>query len=261
MGEYKAPKDKLICLLNACHLVAGQLEAEGVGAGGVGADDLFPAWIYVLVHCRCERFVHDLRWISMGAGVGGPPMRGECDYWMTMAESAVLFIEGMKADAIRQAYEGEWEAEMAKARAARRAARAGTGEEEKRPVGRDGVEDEGEGAGDVSGDSEGLNHNISGLSEDSGGGEGGEAGEGKATIGGLRGRRLPAPPPPLQVFTSEEVGLNTSFGSTGAPSPAGSPFAAESPGPSPLLQPWGGEGVRGDAGAGVGWGEGVEVCG
>ena len=125
MAEYKAPKDKLVCLLNACHIVHHTLlskataatSGESEGEVEVGADDIFPAFIFTLVHAHPRHFLLDLRWVSCGRYPEA--MKGECEYWVTMAESAIVFIERMNEQSIRVEREGEWDSEMVRARAQR----------------------------------------------------------------------------------------------------------------------------------------------
>ena len=122
MVEYKAPKDKLVCLLNACHIIHHTLLSRPASAAGeseveVGADDIFPAFIFTLVHAHPRHFLLDLRWVSVGRYPEG--MRGECEYWVTMAESAIVFIERMNEQSLRVEKEGEFDSEMNKARARR----------------------------------------------------------------------------------------------------------------------------------------------
>ena len=124
MTEYKAPKDKLVCLLNACHLIHHTLLSKAAGAAGeseaeaeVGADDIFPAFIFTLVHAHPRHFLLDLRWVSCGRYPEA--MKGECEYWVTMAESAIVFIERMNEQSLRVERKGEWDSEMTKARARR----------------------------------------------------------------------------------------------------------------------------------------------
>ena len=117
MAEYKAPKDKLVCLLNACHLVHHSLLGRadgGCGEAGVGADDIFPAFIFTLLHAHPRHFLLDLRWVSCGRYPEA--MKGECEYWVTMAESAIVFIERCNEQSIKVEREGEWDSELIRAR-------------------------------------------------------------------------------------------------------------------------------------------------
>ena len=247
MGEYKAPKDKLICLLNACHLMSAVLEEERRGAG-VGADDLFPVFIYVLVHARVERFVHDVRWVGMGSGLGGG-MKGECDYWVTMADSAVVFIETMTEAVIRVHHAGEWDQQMAATRQQLRDQRrkasapapAKRTEEEKRldgdgddrsiKAGGDREREEGEsGEGE---DSEGLlNHNISSVSNN-------DSGVSDKPRDVDEARHRPPAYRPLTVYADDDGhSSSASFSSTLSSSPASSPISSPSPLVSPVLLPY-----------------------
>ena len=121
MAEYKAPKDKLVCLLNACHIIHHTLLSKPAGSAAgeveVGADDIFPAFIFALIHAHPRHFLLDLRWVTVGRYPEA--MKGECEYWVTMAESAIVFIERMSEQSIRVEREGEWDSEMMKAKVRR----------------------------------------------------------------------------------------------------------------------------------------------
>ena len=120
MAEYKAPKDKLVCLLNACHIIHHTLITKGTAgsndgeSSAVGADDIFPAFIFALIHAHPRHFLLDLRWVTVGRYPEA--MKGECEYWVTMAESAIVFVERMNESSIRVEREGEWDSEMSQAR-------------------------------------------------------------------------------------------------------------------------------------------------
>ena len=247
MGEYKAPKDKLVCLLNAAHLISAALQAV---QDEVGADDIFPAFILTLIHAQCPSFIHDMRWVGLGrrgaqtaAGDGS-----EVEYWLVMAESAVVFIEQMNESSLRLEADGEWEREMEKARlreeeesasrrraaalltlnATPRKARENDREEEKRAdEERDGKEGK---AGyrhqrpeeEADSEQDGLGSpNVSGSS------------------GVSRSSSRSRPPATLHIGDdSSASGSSFSFQSTPSTSPAGSPLSSlSSPLSSPVLLP------------------------
>jgi hypothetical protein len=93
-------------LLNAWRSISCTLEGERKDA--VGADEVLPVFVWVLLHSGCRTFVHDLNWIRFGTGVSGEA-GAESDYWLTMAECALNFIERMHQGMIREKEPGEWE--------------------------------------------------------------------------------------------------------------------------------------------------------
>lgn len=51
MGGYKAPRDKLVCILNCCRVINNLLLNMAMAAQGnpPGADDFLPVLIYVVI--------------------------------------------------------------------------------------------------------------------------------------------------------------------------------------------------------------------
>lgn len=105
MARFKAPMVKLGCLLNAWRSICCTLAGEPKEA--VGADEILPVFVWVLLHSGCTTYVHDLSWIRLGTGLMGD-VDGECDYWLTMAECALDFIERMHSGMIKEKEPGEW---------------------------------------------------------------------------------------------------------------------------------------------------------
>ena len=112
MSQCKPPESKLGCLLKAWHFISSTLEDERKEP--VGADEVFPVFVWVLLHSGSTTFVHDLSWIRFGTGLSGE-VDGECEYWLTMAECALYFIERMHQGMIREKEPGEWDRRVAEA--------------------------------------------------------------------------------------------------------------------------------------------------
>ena len=64
MGSFKAPRDKLVCLLNCCRVINNLLInahlREGEGASP-GADDFLPVLVYVLLKVTSGSFLGPIR--------------------------------------------------------------------------------------------------------------------------------------------------------------------------------------------------------
>ena len=260
MAEYKAPKDKLVCLLNACHIIhhtllsraaaAADGSGESEGEVEVGADDIFPAFIFTLVHAHPRHFLLDLRWVSCGRYPEA--MKGECEYWVTMAESAIVFIERMNEQSIRVERAGEWDSEMVKARARR--------EEEKRrrkeaSLGSVRLSGGGNGGGD-GGSGGKLEEEKRTMDDDARGGDRSDSDrEGDMGATGRNTARLSATSNSslstddsasgrrLTLNTDDDLNSShassssSSHFSTPTLSPEGSPLSSNTPLPSPLLIP------------------------
>ena len=64
MSRFRAPKDKLVCILNCCRVLARVVlacEDTGVGAG---ADGLLPQLIYVTIRCNPPNLHSNVQYIS-----------------------------------------------------------------------------------------------------------------------------------------------------------------------------------------------------
>ncbi|KAJ1927637.1 hypothetical protein IWQ60_002740 [Tieghemiomyces parasiticus] len=95
MNTFKAPRDKLICILNCCTVIFGLLKhAEG----DVGADTFLPVLIYVVIKANPPQLVSNLQFI---ARFRAPErLQSEAGYYLTNLMGAVSFIESMDASCL-----------------------------------------------------------------------------------------------------------------------------------------------------------------
>lgn len=64
INTYKAPRDKLVCILNCCRIINNLLHT-GVAAGdGKGADDFLPILIFVTIHANPPKLASNLEYIQ-----------------------------------------------------------------------------------------------------------------------------------------------------------------------------------------------------
>lgn len=97
MDGFKAPRDKLVCCLNAARVVANVLAADaaaaaaGGGAEPRGADDLLPLLILALVRAAPPRLASNLEYIQRFRGAAR--FGGEAAYMFTQLYSAASFVE------------------------------------------------------------------------------------------------------------------------------------------------------------------------
>ena len=92
VSKFKCPKDKLICIVNACKLVNGMVwdisQNKDVPSG---ADDFLPALIFTTIKASPEaaytnlNYVRELRNTDL--------LKGATDYYLTAYESVLDFIE------------------------------------------------------------------------------------------------------------------------------------------------------------------------
>ena len=118
MGSFKAPRDKLVCLLNCCRVINNLLlnahMREGDGASP-GADDFLPVLIYVLLKANPPQLLANVEYIQRYRH----PSRlvGEAAYFYTNVVSAATFLEHLEASSLTMAPE-EFEASLKHAIAA-----------------------------------------------------------------------------------------------------------------------------------------------
>ncbi|CAG9463441.1 unnamed protein product [Pedinophyceae sp. YPF-701] len=98
MAEYKAPRDKLVCMLNCCRLVADALDAKRSGA-----DDFIPLLIYVVVRAQPPAFESNLQYVQRFRG--HRRQGGEHEYYLTTLVSVSNFVETIDANQLRVPHE------------------------------------------------------------------------------------------------------------------------------------------------------------
>eukprot|EP00249_Psilotum_nudum_P018553 c26861_g1_i1 orf=524-2221(-) len=111
INTYKAPRDKLVCILNCCRVINNLLLNATMSSNGhpPGADDFLPVLIYVTMKANppqlhsnllyIQRYRHNSRLVS------------EAAYFYTNLVSAESFIENLEASSISME-EGEFEIKM-----------------------------------------------------------------------------------------------------------------------------------------------------
>jgi hypothetical protein len=63
MARVKVPKDKLVCLVNACKIIGGLL-TFGAQNDGYGADDFLPTLIFTLVHSKISNVYSEIEFLK-----------------------------------------------------------------------------------------------------------------------------------------------------------------------------------------------------
>jgi Rab5 GDP/GTP exchange factor len=98
MDGYKAPRDKMVCLLNCCKVIS-QLLNDARAANDEklpGADEFLPALIYVVLKANPPNLRSNLAYID--AFRNPDKMLSEPGYWYTNLYSAVSFVETVTYD-------------------------------------------------------------------------------------------------------------------------------------------------------------------
>jgi hypothetical protein len=92
MDKYKAPRDKLLCLVNVKTLVEDIVgEAVRRGASIGGADAFFPVFLLVVVHARLPRLASNIDYIRKFRARSR--LNGQFDYMLCNLESAAMYLD------------------------------------------------------------------------------------------------------------------------------------------------------------------------
>lgn len=95
INEYKAPKDKLICIFNCCTLIYSILNKAYAQGDPAGADEFLPLLIYVVLKSNPPQIHSNIQYISRFRNPS--KMSTEMGYYFTHLVSAVTFIENIDA--------------------------------------------------------------------------------------------------------------------------------------------------------------------
>lgn len=96
INGFKAPADKLTCVVNTCHVVNDVLkrtQAEIGGSRPLSADDFLPLLIYAIIRANPARLHSNAEFI--GAFRHPSRLGGEHAYWVTMFSSAKEFLRDL----------------------------------------------------------------------------------------------------------------------------------------------------------------------
>ncbi|KAI0398364.1 hypothetical protein F5Y17DRAFT_15 [Xylariaceae sp. FL0594] len=88
--SYRAPRDKIICVLNCCKVIFGLLRHNKSDSS---ADSFMPLLIYVVLHANPEHLVSNVQYILRFRNQ--EKLGGEAGYYLSSLMGAVQFIENM----------------------------------------------------------------------------------------------------------------------------------------------------------------------
>ncbi|EOA30848.1 hypothetical protein CARUB_v10013991mg [Capsella rubella] len=113
---YKAPRDKLVCILNCCKVINNLLLNASIASNGnaPGADEFLPVLIYVTIKANPPQLHSNLLYIQRYRRES--KLVGEASYFFTNILSAESFISNINAKSISMD-EAEFETNMESARA------------------------------------------------------------------------------------------------------------------------------------------------
>ncbi|BEI83225.1 hypothetical protein CcaverHIS002_0310930 [Cutaneotrichosporon cavernicola] len=111
INHYKAPRDKMICILNCCKVIFGLIRhAMGNEAG---ADAFVPILIYVVLRASPDCMLSNVEYIQRFRNP--EKLQGEAGYYLSSLQGAIAFIETMDASSLSNITQQEFESNVEKA--------------------------------------------------------------------------------------------------------------------------------------------------
>jgi len=96
INNYRAPRDKVICILNACKVIFGLL--RNFKGSDTSADSFMPLLIYTVLRARPRHMVSNIQYIFRFRNQD--KLGGESGYYLSSLMGAVQFIENLDRTAL-----------------------------------------------------------------------------------------------------------------------------------------------------------------
>ncbi|OXG78838.1 vacuolar protein sorting-associated protein 9 [Cryptococcus neoformans var. grubii Br795] len=109
INHYKAPRDKMICILNCCKVIFGLIR-NVYGAESGGADAFIPILIFVVLRANPENLISNLEYIQRFRSHS--KLQGEAAYYLSSISGAIQFIETMDASSLSNITQPEFESHV-----------------------------------------------------------------------------------------------------------------------------------------------------
>ncbi|OJA20453.1 hypothetical protein AZE42_06080 [Rhizopogon vesiculosus] len=104
VNHYKAPRDKLICILNSCKIIFGLIRHLRKDEG---ADSFVPILIYVVLKANPEHLLSNVEFINRFRNPA--KLQSEAGYYLSSLMGAVQFIENMDHTSLSNISQEEFE--------------------------------------------------------------------------------------------------------------------------------------------------------
>lgn len=104
VNHYKAPRDKLICILNCCKIIFGLIRHLRKDEG---ADSFVPILIYVVLRANPEHLLSNVEFINRFRNPA--KLQSEAGYYLSSLMGAVQFIESMDHTSLSSISQEEFE--------------------------------------------------------------------------------------------------------------------------------------------------------
>lgn len=112
INHYKAPRDKMICILNCCKVIFGLIR-HTAGSNATSADAFVPILIFVVLRAAPENMLSNIEYISRFRNA--EKLQGEAGYYLSSLQGAIQFIETMDASSLSNITQEEFETNVEKA--------------------------------------------------------------------------------------------------------------------------------------------------
>lgn len=89
--NYRAPRDKVICVLNCCKVIFGLL--KNAKAADTSADSFVPLLIYTVLHANPDHLVSNVQYVLRFRNQD--KLGGESGYYLSSLSGAIQFIESL----------------------------------------------------------------------------------------------------------------------------------------------------------------------
>ncbi|KAK6358940.1 hypothetical protein TWF696_000114 [Orbilia brochopaga] len=95
INNYRAPRDKVICVLNCCKVIFGLLRNSNTSQS---ADNFVPLLIYVVLRSNPDHLVSNIQYILRFRNPD--KLGGEAGYYLSSLSGAIQFIEGLDRNSL-----------------------------------------------------------------------------------------------------------------------------------------------------------------
>lgn len=114
INNYRAPRDKIICILNSCKIIFSLLR---VSKQETNADAFIPLLILVIIRAKTPNLISNIHYIERFRGEQWL-LHGETSYYLSSIQAAITFIQNITRDDLTvsdEEYEANieaWEADI-----------------------------------------------------------------------------------------------------------------------------------------------------
>ncbi|WVQ71948.1 hypothetical protein IAR50_001490 [Cryptococcus sp. DSM 104548] len=112
INHYKAPRDKMICVLNCCKVIFGLIR-NTYGPSSGSADAFIPILIFTLLRANPSNLISNIEYIQRFRRPSA--LSGEAAYYLSSLNGAVQFVETMDAGSLSGISQDEFEKKVEEA--------------------------------------------------------------------------------------------------------------------------------------------------